>query len=164
MDLWDRVQDRLRDLVPGRSFDTWIRPMSLLAVDGGELGLGVPHPFYKDWVDEHFRTLIETCAETELGFKVKVGFTIQQQTAEPARHPEPASVRPRLRHVTGLNHRHTFETFVVGPSSQFARAASRAVAERQEGLTPALHLRQRGRSRLILRHRRVLTESPIRAA
>jgi len=128
--VWDRVQERLRDLVPGRSFDTWIRPMSLLAVDGGELVLAVPHPFYKDWVDEHFRTLIETCAETELGFKVKVGFTIQQQTAEPARNPEPASVRPRLRHVTGLNHRHTFETFVVGPSNQFAHAAAHAVAER----------------------------------
>ncbi len=128
--VWDRVQDRLRDLVPGKSFNTWIRPMSLLAVDGGEFVLGVPHSFYKDWVDEHFRTLIETCAETELGFKVKVGFTIQQQTTEPASHPEPASVRPRLRHVTGLNHRHTFETFVVGPSNEFAQAASLAVAER----------------------------------
>jgi chromosomal replication initiator protein len=128
--VWDRVQERLRDLVPGKSFNTWIRPMSLLAVDGGELVLGVPHSFYKDWVDEHFRTLIETCAETELGCKVKVGFTIQQQSAEPERSPEPASVRPRLRHVTGLNHRHTFETFVVGPSNQFAQAAALAVAER----------------------------------
>jgi chromosomal replication initiator protein len=129
--VWDRVQERLRGLVPGRSFDTWIRPLSLLAVDGGELVLAVPHSFYKDWVDEHYRTLIETCAETELGFKVKVGFTIQHQDAEAAaQSPQPPAPPAHLRPMTGLNHRHVFETFVVGPSNQFAHAAAHAVAER----------------------------------
>ncbi len=128
--VWDRVREQLRDLVPVRSYDTWIRPMSYLAVDDGALVLGVPHSFFKDWVEEHYRTLIESCAESALGFPVRLTFSIQEQPADAAAAgPQPAPIRPRYRPATGLNHRHTFETFVVGPSNQFASAAAHAVAE-----------------------------------
>ena len=41
----------------------------------------------------------------------------------------PTMVRPPGRGRPGLNPRYTFDTFVVGPSNQFAHAACRAVAE-----------------------------------
>ncbi len=129
--VWDRVQEQLRILVPGRSFDTWIRPLQLLAFDGSQLVIGVRDSFIKDWVDEHYRSLIESSVESVLGLKAKISFSIQRQPAEAAaKSPEPVTLEPRLRHAWGLNHRHTFETFVVGACNQFANAAAQAVAER----------------------------------
>jgi chromosomal replication initiator protein len=102
--VWDRVQERLRGQVPDRSFETWIRPLSLLAIEDGSVVLGAPSSFFMDWVDEHYRPAIETCSAAEFGHPVKVLFSIH-------------------------NHRHSFENFVVGRSNQFASAAAQAVAE-----------------------------------
>jgi chromosomal replication initiator protein len=38
-------------------------------------------------------------------------------------------VAPQPPRVGSLNERYTFDTFIVGPSNQFAHAACRAVAE-----------------------------------
>jgi chromosomal replication initiator protein len=127
--VWDRVQERLRGQVPDRSFETWIRPLSLLAIEDGSVVLGAPSSFFMDWVDEHYRPAIETCSAAEFGHPVKVLFSIHQVQGVPERLPEPPEQRQRLRPSSGLNHRHSFENFVVGRSNQFASAAAQAVAE-----------------------------------
>jgi chromosomal replication initiator protein len=128
--VWNRVQQRLRGQVPDRSFETWIRPLSLLAVEDGSLFVGAPSSFVVDWVEEHYRPAIETCSAAEFGHPVKVVFSIHQSPEPPVEPPEPTAARPGLRASSGLNHRHTFETFVVGRSNQFACAAAQAVAEK----------------------------------
>ena len=50
-------------------------------------------------------------------------------TLDEAPAPADGSVARDGRPAVGLNLRYTFETFVVGPSNQFAEAASRAVSE-----------------------------------
>jgi chromosomal replication initiator protein len=135
MEVWDRVQTRLREQIQGRNFDTWIRPLSLLSVEEGHVMLGVPNAFFQDWVETHYRPAIEACTASELGHSVKVAFTIQALTSPeslttPASTtPAPPDLRPRMRAAAGLNHRHTFETFVVGRSNNFAYATALAVAD-----------------------------------
>jgi len=43
--------------------------------------------------------------------------------------PPPETAEPPATELAGLNPRYLFETFIVGPSNQFAHAACRAVAE-----------------------------------
>jgi chromosomal replication initiator protein len=138
MEVWGRVQARLREQIQGRNFDTWIRPLSLLSVDDeGHVMLGVPNAFFQDWIETHYRPAIEACAATELGQAVRVGFTIHDlpypaaiaAPASTSTTPTPPDLRPRLRAAAGLNHRHTFDTFVVGRSNNFAYATALAVAD-----------------------------------
>jgi chromosomal replication initiator protein len=141
LDVWDRVQSRLREQIQGHSFDAWIRPLSLLSADEGEIMLGVPNSFFLDWIETHYRSAIEECAAAELTHPVKIALTIHEVPhLSPDSDPrDPAApARPAVKTAaaaipsgpsSGLNHRHTFETFVVGRSNNFAYAAAQAVAE-----------------------------------
>jgi chromosomal replication initiator protein len=142
LDVWDRVQARLREQIQGHSFDAWIRPLSLLSADEGEIALGVPNSFFLDWIDTHYRTAIEECAAKELSHPVKIALSIkkvpQPSTDTPPRDPA-SPARPIAKTAVaiagtgpanGLSHRHTFETFVVGRSNNFAYAAAQAVADK----------------------------------
>ena len=130
LNVWDRVQDRLRGQVSVRSFETWIRPLSLLSSEDGEIVLGVPNTFFMDWVDEHYRPAIEASAAAELRQPTKVVFSIHAPDAIAERPPQPPAPRPTIRQANGLNHRHTFATFVVGQSNHFSCATAQAVADR----------------------------------
>jgi chromosomal replication initiator protein len=130
LSFWDRVQDRLREQIPVRSFETWIRPLNLLALENEEVVLGAPHAFLIDWVEEHFRGELETAFSIELGRSVRIALSICKRDACDSQDaPNPATARPGIRQANGLNHRHTFETFVVGSSNDLACAAAQAVAE-----------------------------------
>jgi len=126
---WDRVQERLRERVPIRSFETWIRPLSLVALEDGEVVLGAPHAFLIDWVEEHFRGELDAAASAELGRSVRVVLSVCQREELSSDEPHPAAPRASIRQPNGLNYRHTFETFVVGSSNNFASAAAQAVAQ-----------------------------------
>ena len=71
--------------------------------------------------------------------------TAERSPVRPERVPDAGRPRPAAVMPGGLNPRYTFDTFVVGPSNQFAHAACRAVAEAPSRvLQPAVHLRRRG--------------------
>ena len=140
LDVWDRMQARLREQIQGHSFDAWIRPLSLLSADEGEITIGVPNSFFLDWIETHYRSAIEECAAAELTHPVKIALTIHEvphlspdssprDSAAPAKPSVKAALGGPSGPSSGLNHRHTFETFVVGRSNNFAYAAAQAVTE-----------------------------------
>jgi chromosomal replication initiator protein len=84
---------------------------------------------------KHYSAVVNE-ALSEVGrVGVNVDFVVDEGT--PARPAEPGSAvsappatdLPPITSPAGLNPRYTFDTFIVGPSNQFAHAASRAVAE-----------------------------------
>ena len=56
------------------------------------------------------------------------GLRRRSPVRRPSNAAQPAAPS-RRRRVGSLNERYTFDTFIVGPSNQFAHAACRAVAE-----------------------------------
>ncbi len=131
---WDRVRQRLQGHVSARSFDTWINPIAVLSTAADELTLGVPSTFFLDWIEEHYRHLLEECVASVVGNAVRLRFVVNDaaevETVVPER-PTPPPAPPQRLPTT--HNRHTFEHFVVGSSNEFACAAALAVVE-QPGL------------------------------
>ena len=134
--IWDQVLGRIESKVGRHSFHTWFKPTSLLADDGHRLSVRVPNLLFTEWLPKHYSVVLSEALrdvgrpQTELIFvpeDARPGAAVAVVTPAPASLPDEGSESdiPQV----GLNPRYTFETFIVGPSNQFAHAACRAVAE-----------------------------------
>src|SRR5512134_2891127 len=131
--IWERVLSRIETKVNRHSFYTWFKPASFLDDDGTTVAVRVPSPQIKDWLLKHYSpVLAEAMSEVGRSGGQVIFFpdgTERDTTAPP---PDEAAEQGGPAPVTslgGLNPRYAFDTFVVGPSNQFAEAACRAVAE-----------------------------------
>src|SRR5712691_5518547 len=136
--IWDLILARIETKVNRHSFHTWFKPTSFTADSGQTITVRVPNPLFKDWLMKHYSVVLaEALAEVRRA-DAKVQFlpdgateTIEiapaAVTTPAVTTDEPVTVAPTT--AGGLNPRYTFDSFVVGPSNQFAHAACRAVAE-----------------------------------
>ena len=138
--VWTQVLSRIESKVDQRSFRTWFQPTTLVADQGERVTVRVPSVLCRDWLAKHYASVIsEAASEVERG-GLQIAFVIDETEGLPAPAPDPppeasaapAPIRPAESQPApagGLNPRYTFSSFVVGPSNQFAHAASIAVAE-----------------------------------
>ena len=139
--IWDHVLARIETKVNQYSFSTWFRPTSFVADRGNTITVRVPAQVYEEWLTKHYSVVItEALAEVQRP-NAEVVFVSDDSPAGPlpvAQAPEESPTGNEVESYTpsehqhslaGLNPRYTFETFIVGPSNQFAHAACRAVAE-----------------------------------
>jgi chromosomal replication initiator protein len=98
-----------------------------LKYEAGSFTVGVQDRFFRDWVDEHYRGLLEDALTSTTGAPSQVEFEIVESRQEPPSPPQPkvAEVRAQSR----LNDKFTFATYVVADSNQLPAAAAHAVAE-----------------------------------
>jgi chromosomal replication initiator protein len=129
--IWDQILSRIETKVNRHSFYTWFKPTSLVSDGGTAITVRVPNPLFKDWLTKHYSVVLSE-ALTEV-HRAGASLTFVAEGA-----PAPAQDEIPLEGIDesvsvssagGLNPRYTFDTFIVGPSNQFAHAACRAVAE-----------------------------------
>ncbi|MGA2260631.1 MAG: chromosomal replication initiator protein DnaA [Acidobacteriota bacterium] len=130
MDVWAQVLMRVGKRVNAQCFETWFRPIVFDHSDGQYLHLTVPNESFKKWLLENYsellREAVREASRTPLQLKVSVGIS---PPSEPLPGPAPAPALEAQNAVFPLNPKYTFDSFVVGSSNQFARAAALAVAE-----------------------------------
>src|SRR5262249_8082294 len=104
--------------------------MQALEVRDGSLVLGVPDRFFRDWVDDHYRPLLEDALSRVHGSTMGIGYEVVGTTRPDAgvlaggtRVPASAARPPRL------NDGVTLVNYVVAESNQLPAAAAAAVAE-----------------------------------
>ncbi|MEW5981266.1 MAG: chromosomal replication initiator protein DnaA [Acidobacteriota bacterium] len=141
--VWDEVLSRIETKVNRYTLYAWFKPTSLVSDEGSTISVRVPHYLFRDWLTKHYAGLIaEALAEVK-----RAGTQVVYMTEAPGEVPVPVEASPPIdleselpeaqlgllsaepTSGSGLNPRYAFETFVVGPSNQFAEAACRAVAE-----------------------------------
>jgi chromosomal replication initiator protein len=128
--IWDQVLARVETKVNRHSYYTWFRPTSLIADSGAGLTVRVPTPLFTDWLTKHYSGVLAEALEevkragTSVAFVADGSESVREEATESA-----ASDFPVPFVSGGLTPRYTFDTFIVGPSNQFAHAACRAVAE-----------------------------------
>jgi chromosomal replication initiator protein len=134
-DVWNTILSRLEDKLDARELKTWFEPTRQVSFvegpDSPALTVSVPSGVFAEWISSRHGALLADAA-AQAGFP---GLAIRYEphrvpgshAPAPAPPAGPAAV-PVSRGLV-LNPRFTFETFVVGPSNQFAHAAARAVGE-----------------------------------
>ena len=130
--VWDQVLTKVEAKINRHSFYTWFKPTSFIADDGHALTIRVPNPLFKDWLTKHYAVVLsEALRETGRPDAVLTFLASGADKPEPATEPinELPAANEAPTTAQGLNPRYTFDTFIVGPSNQFAHAACRAVAE-----------------------------------
>ena len=145
---WARVRGRLQVEVGDVEYRTWLRQMTLAAVDGDEVTVYLPTRFLRDWVRSQYGHKLDTLWQLENAAIRRVDLRVAPQSIPPAplatslageaiAEPAPeirvrAEERPETRHelYASLDPRFSFEAFVVGKPNEFAYACARRVAER----------------------------------
>jgi len=134
--IWNQVLARIETKVNRHSFYTWFRPTLLVADGGSSLTVRVPNPLFKDWLTKHYSGVLAEALDEVRRPGAAVVFVVDGAHAEPVDEGPPAdslnsdgSPASVPSASGGLTPRYTFDTFIVGPSNQFAHAACRAVAE-----------------------------------
>lgn len=133
INLWESAKIHLKEKIGESGFTTWIMPLQAKSDADAELTLEAPDSFFREWVETHYKAVIEGVLS---GFANKP-ITVRLQTAASAAphqrlNPETSTTetkQPVSRETSNLNPRYTFENFVVGPSNRHAHAYSKAVAE-----------------------------------
>ncbi|MFB3854796.1 MAG: chromosomal replication initiator protein DnaA [Vicinamibacterales bacterium] len=135
---WDEILSRIEAKLNRHTFLTWFRPITFLSDEGDALNLHVPNAMFKDWIARHYAQVL-TEALDEIGRPgLVLRFLTTDEMNPPSADPDvdeapgvidESHVEPAVKDIKGLNPRYLFDTFVVGPSNQFAEAACRAVAE-----------------------------------
>lgn len=135
--IWEQILTRIETKVNRHSFYTWFKPTSFLADSGTSITVRVPNALFKDWLTKHYSIVLSEALaevrrpETSLVFVAEGAPIPVAPSSEPGVQitvSEPVDGAAATA-LAGLNPRYTFDTFIVGPSNQFAHAASRAVAE-----------------------------------
>ena len=124
--LWVDISSRLREALNDATYTTWFSEAGPGSLDADAFVLLVPNDFTRDWIEGHFRGLLEAIVRDALGDERAVRVVVRELPA-PARELH-APPRP-ARSLEGLNPKYTFDSFVIGSSNRFAHAAALAVAE-----------------------------------
>jgi chromosomal replication initiator protein len=124
---WGDISSRLRDALNDATYSTWFSDASPGSLDGDAFVLLVPNDFTRDWIEGHFRGLLEAIVHDALGDERVVRIVVREIPAESRDLQAPP--RP-MRSLEGFNPKYTFDSFVIGSSNRFAHAAALAVAER----------------------------------
>ncbi len=145
MDRVGRAQEALRAKVGLGDYDAWLRPLRMSADENGRILIDAPNRFYRDWVGRKYLGVLRECFsatdEPEPEILLRIDENPQRELFQQARATEAPAVRTSMPARPGnLIPRYIFESFVVGPSNQFAHAAARAVADRPGGLYNPLFL------------------------
>lgn len=122
--------------VKEQSFNIWLRNTRGEPNGNGEFKIAVPNQFVADWINSHFRDIIEESFTEVLGHRYQPVYiiTAQQEAVDQVainfESPVPMSLPPAASNGHhNLNRRYNFDTLVVGDFNSFACAAARAVAE-----------------------------------
>ncbi len=146
---WTQVRARLKSEFGDATYNSWIKPLSLVDVRDGRALIAAPTRFMRDWVLSHYGDRIRDLlalentdiADIEIEVRARLGGR-DSSPGEAAKTgtdtgsgkrlaPQRAVPERRRDDEIGapLNPRFTFASFVVGKSNELAHAAARRVAE-----------------------------------
>ena len=150
--LWNRCLQVVHDNVPETTFKTWFEPIVPLKYENKALTIGVPSPFFYEFLDEKFADLLRKALYKVIGEGTQLMYSVltdktnhisvvQEGTKRspaipaqsiirdgnkapnPMQAPAPQDLDPHL------NPNYNFENFILGSSNEFSRTVGETVAK-----------------------------------
>src|SRR6185437_11401783 len=158
---WSGARERLKRELGDAVFDAWIGPLTLDGWENDELNIGAVRPFVRNWVSNHYVARIERALKSEGAepASISIVLTIPKPVIGGGIVREPARIEPPVASYavrTGdddaakdvsrglwtrmLHPQQTFDSFVCGPSNEFALGAARSFAEGANSDIPLLYI------------------------
>ena len=152
VELWNKCLTFIKDNLEEAQFSTWFEPVRPVGFDGGVLTIGVPSPFFYEYLEEHYVKLLASAITKEIGPGTKLNYqvladadsstTVDMQGASAsgiqARSIHGANKAPTFGSTSvrdldpHLIPHYSFDNFIEGVSNQFSRGVAETVARNPE--------------------------------
>ncbi|MDP8265321.1 MAG: chromosomal replication initiator protein DnaA [Candidatus Aceula meridiana] len=131
---WENAQDSIKSQIGQTSYETWFASIHVKEVLPDTIIVETPDEFFKNWIVEHYLTIVENALNAVAPQSINIEFTINPQILDKKTHSrlspmEKEFKKEGLPKTAPIASRFTFENFVVGPSNRFSHAACLSVAE-----------------------------------
>ena len=149
--LWQRCLLFIRDNVNATAFKTWFEPIVPLKYEEKALTIGVPSPFFYEYLEEKYVGLLRAAIYKEIGEGTELMYSIlvdktnhitvdRKGTDRSTALPEPKNIQggnkapgpiaPPVQDLDPhLNPNYNFENFIKGNSNEFSRTVAETVAQ-----------------------------------
>lgn len=131
-EIWKSSLSKIEEKVGNSAAELWFKPIRLLQLKDQQATIDLPNRFFRDWIEDNYPDLISESIGGILGLPVTVNYRTEEK-ADPVAKKMDMKLESRRQRLASrgiyLNPKYTFESFVVGPSNQFAQAAARSVSE-----------------------------------
>lgn len=132
--LWDKILEYTKQEIGEQAFENWFSQASIGSITDDSLTIQVPSNFFKDWIYDHYRDILNIAILKTIGKVVPIKFEVKEirqaiTSQQVAQKPAQGLEKTAQKKPFYLNPKYTFEGFVVGSSNRFAHAATLAIAE-----------------------------------
>ncbi len=157
-ELWQAALGEIELSISKANFSTWFKNTTILSRENGKVVIGVPNGFAKEWLENKYNTYIFRALRNFQEDIKEISCTIYSSDQSPKSSEaksvdsvaqglgaaknidNPYAYTPQASTVTqtsyaqkayenNINHRYTFENFIIGENNELARAACYAVSQ-----------------------------------
>lgn len=132
-ELWNEVLDIVKEDTNQVSFNTWFKPLKIIAYKNNTIYLETADDFLRTTIKKRHYTFLKNAFNYVLKKETELIFTIPGENIdkEEKKNGEinAADESDLLNNDRKLNPKYRFDNFIIGNSNRFAHAASLAVAE-----------------------------------
>lgn len=133
LEKWEQILQTVKEEheISQISFDTWLKPLEVCAIDGIKLYILVPsEQLGLNYITKKYELPLKVAITEMTGIEYELIFVLPEQAKSLKNTPaRKQAVTSELADRSNLNSNYTFDTFVVGSNNRFAQSASLAVAE-----------------------------------
>lgn len=133
---WQKILNRIEEKSNPQVF-FWFSSLRYVDQDASTVTLEAKTTFDKDWIENHYIDFIADMIEEIYDIKLDVKISVDNDNQESKnshnlQRTEKSNHNNQKSYVScgSVNPNYIFESFIVGPSNQFAHAASYAAAQR----------------------------------
>lgn len=135
---WNIVLEELRGTLSKANFQTWFNNTFFVKIENGEVYVGVPNDFVKDWLNDKYKLKVLEIMRGHFPSVRSVTYTVKQLRKDqnpPNNQLNQDNLEDRVapplinldNKEDGLNPRYTFRNFVIGGFNELAYASAQAI-------------------------------------